>query len=626
MKFSLKTIAVIWVVLLLVVGGFIYSAYSRLKPDTFVTLVKEQIEKNYPGAELSVGEVDYSMTVDFSLHMKTLMLTRGGKVLGSIADMEVKIPWWLLLLNRGSAHINISGLEIFVEHDPEKLPDPVQEAENKNSRTIRVVLPNYLADAKFTIKAKNISFRDIATSRRYIRLSKLLVREFQYGKNSAFELNIPIEINHRGAQYTSDLWLFGDVTPEQNMWLLNYRGEFRTRDSQDKMQMEDLIIDGKASFNPSHLNVESTLDLLVEKESVGKGSFKANDNLLNIDLKLHKFPLSFIEMVDQELKNPFLKEISGTSSGHIKLSKSADQDFTQLKGRLDFDGPITLGEASINGKWKLIADGSKWETSFISPKGEVSFFRRSLIDFSRGIISQYNQELGFSGVDFALGSPTLLSLGHLINDPSTIFFNSTVSFKKCLQDKKIIDGEVKYGVSPDQRFYTSHLVGEGSSLNMNYQEKNALHQLSLDAHNFPVTENFQMLDPYFKAKNAVLTGKFEGKWTTVWHDGTWLSTLDLSKLDKASGLLPDLISKAAQQYNLDTAGLVHQSWMFSHKNKVTNVTSVQLDGTDPAKISGSLSAGAKTPSYLILNYPKNKLWKPVRKDLTDHLIPTKEVP
>ncbi|MCP5815823.1 hypothetical protein NL365_27960, partial [Klebsiella pneumoniae] len=78
-----------------------------------------------------------------------------------------------------------------------------------------------------------------------------------YGKNSAFELNIPIQIKHNETHYNSDLWLFGDVTPETSQWKLNYRGEFRTKESSDKFLIEDLVINGAATFIPSSLAINS---------------------------------------------------------------------------------------------------------------------------------------------------------------------------------------------------------------------------------------------------------------------------------------------------------------------------------------------------------------------------------
>ena len=45
MRISFKVILVIWAILLAAMGFLVYSTYSRLQPETFVSLLKEQVEK-----------------------------------------------------------------------------------------------------------------------------------------------------------------------------------------------------------------------------------------------------------------------------------------------------------------------------------------------------------------------------------------------------------------------------------------------------------------------------------------------------------------------------------------------------------------------------------------------------
>lgn len=618
MKLSLKVIISLWVILLLFIGGLFYSAYSRLKPETFIALVTEQIQKNYPGAKLNVDKVDYRLSVDFNLNLKNVILTRSGKILGSIGEVELKVPWWLLLLNRGNAQINLSDLVIYVDHTSVTELAPINKPEDKSSRAIKVVLPGYLADAKYSIRAKNISVKDLHNSRRYFTLSKLLVREFQYGKNSAFELNIPIEITHKEARYTSDLWLFGDVTPHPDLWRLNYRGEFKTRESNDKLQIDDLIIDGKATLNPSEMNLNSELNLLIEKSSIGKGSFVANENELSINIEFSKVPLSFLSIIDQEVKNPYLTELSGVAEGSIKVTKKPDQELANLKAQLSFDGNITLGPQNfVPGKWQLVAEDSRWETSFISPKSEVSFFRRSIIDFKLGVISQYNEEIGFTGVDLKLAIEPVMRLGDFINLPDPNYFNTSISFKKCMLDKKVVDGSFRYGISPDQKFYQAELSEGLSSLKLNYQLKRPTHQLALELQQFTWMSQYEFLEPFFSAQEGKLTGKVEGKWMSQWTDGLWLAQLNATELKAPTGSWVNLIQKISQSFTLDAQSFPQQNWNMAIKNQGLLINSLVLEGADPAKITGSLQTDPKQKSYLVLSYPKNLRWKPVRKEVKE---------
>jgi hypothetical protein len=62
---------------------------------------------------------------------------------------------------------------------------------------------------------------------------------------------------------------------------------------------------------------------------------------------------------------------------------------------------------------------------------------------------------------------------------------------------------------------------------------------------------------------------------------------------------------------------VKRNWQASVNKKVITLTSFVLDGTDPARINGSLTTVPKSKSSLTLTYPKNKKWKPVKKEVSE---------
>ena len=286
MKLSTKAVLAGWVILFIALGSLVYSAYSKLKPDSLVSLFNSQIQRSYPSSNLSIGKIDYVFSIDFKLSLKNLSLTKDNKTLATADEVQFKIPWWLILLNRGNASINIDNLDVFVSSEGNDSLDSMPTGRVSNSvMKIEAQLPRYLLDAHYTLRAKNISIKEMDGDRRYFSLSKLLVREFQYGKNSAFELNIPISISHKNKRFASDLWLFGDVTPEINEWKLNYRGEFKTKDTVEGFQFEDLVIDGKSTFNPTAVDLSSVIELLVEKKKIGTGEIVAKYNQLQFHLK-----------------------------------------------------------------------------------------------------------------------------------------------------------------------------------------------------------------------------------------------------------------------------------------------------------------------------------------------------
>lgn len=627
MRISLKFLAFAWLGILLIIGGLLFNAYSKLKPETFIALLTEQVQKNYPGTKLEVGKIDYGFSLDFNLTLKDIQLRRSGKLLGSIGEVELKVPWWLLFINRGNAQINLARLDIYIDHHEAHEIKGSSEPTAIPKKLIAVELPSYLTNAKYTLRAKEVSIRDIHNSRRYFRLSKLLVREFQYGKNSAFELNIPIEITHSLNSYRSNLWLFGDITPHTNEWKLNYRGEFRTVDNSDKFQIEDLVISGKASFTPSNLDIRSAVELLLEKQTIGQGNLTATQDDLKLSMSFTKLPMSYFNFIYDEIKNPYLVKLDGEAAGKIDFHKQFDSEQASINGKLSFEGPFqfTPGQ-QLAGKWQLNFADSRWEISFITPKGEASFFRRSVIDLKRNIVTQYVEELGFSGLDLTYALAPVMPLTAFVEEPVGPFYTSNISYKQCLLGEKLVDGNFQYGHSPDHKFYQAKLTEQVTSFELNYSNKGGKNSLDAKFNQFMWQPQYQFLAPYFSAKKATVDGKMEGRWLNGdWDAGQWLGQLNFIEPTDIQGKIPELLQQTAALFEIDSKSAKQQSLNVAIKNNVISLNSLMLENTESAKITGSLSSLPKQKSYVTLAYPKNKKWKPVRKEvLTPYWKPKEE--
>lgn len=630
MRLSLKFFAVLWLILFLALGGLLYNAYTKLKPDTFVAILNQEVQRNYPGSTLVVGDLDYHLSIDFNMSLKNLVLKRNDEVLGSLKEIELRVPWWLLMFKRGKAQINLTDLEMVIDARNSNAGSPVSTkvsgpSENPAS-DIRIRLPDYLSSAQFTLRAKNVAIRDQRSSRRYIRIAKLLVRDFQYGKNSAFEVKLPINISHKEHDFTSELWLFGDVTPSPEHWKLNFRGEFRTRDSDDKARFEDIIMEGRTSFNPKKVNLSSNLTMFIDKEQMGSGSFILNEEQYTLDLRFTKLPLAFVTIFQTELKTPYLMELKGDASGPMKVSKRFDEPELKLTGELNFPGDFYFSpKEKIAGKWLIEIDGPRWVSSFISPKSEVSFFRRAFMDEETNSIKQYDEQIGFTGLVLSSGIQAVMPLGSIVNPSEKKFFRTDITFTKCLWNEKTVDGEFHYGHIPDTDFYQGKLAIGESTVTLDYQKFKEASKLSLTLEQFPWNEHFLFLEPYFAAKAGTLHGKVDGQWKGMWESGQFTSTLSASKLSGGDGSLYEFQNSFWQVFNLDPQSEQDFSWNLNLKNALLKIDSFGLLGPDPAKITGSIDVNQKQKSYLLLSYPKNRKWKPIRKDLATLIWKKEEV-
>ena len=619
MRLSSKIIIWSWVGLFAIVAALVVSAYNKLNPESLVVLLNEQARKNYPGSVLKVEELDYGVSLDFTLKLQNLSLTRNGKAFLKAQEVQLKIPWWLVLLNRGNAQISINYLDIFVSDEGADSANKSKISASEKKPTVQVDVPGYLVDANYTLRAKKVSIRDLQTDRRYFSFSKLLVREFQYGRNSAFEMTIPITITHKEKKYISELWLFGDVTPNLKEWSLNYRGEFKTRDISDSYQFEDLVLDGKSSFDPASVDFISRIDLSVDRRKVGVGEITGKAHEIHAKLKFDAFPMEYLSVVGEEIQNPFLKKLEGTAQGEFLFSRPiSSQENASISAKLSFPGKFSLlDDVSFDGQWHLGIDNDKIESSFIAPNSEVNFFRRSKIDFEQRRISQFSQELEFNNVQLEKAMLALETLGDYIYPLDQTYHSSYVSIKKAKDGERVVEGSFRYGVSPYQKFYRIELSDGEGKLALGYSAKSSSNQLQINLTKFRYHPSFHFLHPYFSSSAGVLDGSIEGNWSESWINGNWLVKLKAAELANPSGDFILLNQQIWDYFNILSGNFKDRSWSANVSDKTLKLTSLVLNGTDPAIISGTLSEKLKSKSQLKLNYPKNKKWKPVSKDLTE---------
>lgn len=612
-----------WAGLAVILSVLIFSAYSKLNPESFLVFLNREVQRNYPGSKLTVTNIDYAFKLDFSLRIKELTVKKEETLMGRIGAVEIRLPWWLLLFNRGSAQVNLADVDVYLPevNDPTSFAKDLEPSGGK----LKVTVPGYMVNARYTLRAKDITIRDLAGNRRFFSISKLLVREFKYGSNSAFELNIPIHINHKDTSYNSELWLFGDVTPELAHWNLNYRGEFKTKENTEKLEFDDLVIDGKARIEPDS-KIRSDYNLVVEKKEIGKGRMSYSGNHVNITATFSHFPLQYLSLIGDDIKNPFWGGLDGHAKGDLRFARKLGKEAsTTLSGKLNFPGKFHLPELEpIQGNWQLNFENGKWETSFLSPKHEISFYRRAAVNFRRGTVSQYSQEIGFTGVDVKLPFLAVEDLGMLMNASPQDYHSTFVKIQNCTSETLNINGFFRLGILPDHRYYQTELAEGDNKLLLNYENKADQHQFFAEFKTFKFTESHRYLKPFWTAFSGSVDGKLEGKWQGRWMDGTWLGKLKFSGISRPQGSWFEFFNKLGSVFSFDTSQFPDQLVDGNLTKQNFKLNSYTLEGSDPAVISGVLSMNSKK-SYLVLNHPKNKKWKPVRKDTGESLEP-KETP
>lgn len=608
MRVSFKVLLIVWVALILILGGVVYTAYSKLSPEALISLMKTEIRRSYPDAEIKIADVDYRFALDFKLDLKNLEVFEEQKKIGSVEEIEIKIPWWLFLTDKGSAQVNITGLDLMLSKG--KIPSTQALPDEKTKPVeIKATIPSYLASAKYTLRANNIILRDSEDSHRSFILKKLLVREFQYGKTSVFELTLPMEINHNGAKFDSELWLFGELTPQKESWRISYRGEFKTKDLSENFQLDDLSLDGQANILTEKFQLSSELSFMIEKEKIGSGNVQADEATLKVTANFTKFPINYLSILGDEIQNPFLPELEGHGIGSVEYSRNLAKEETQLSSKIEFEGVMKLSQDLVYaGKWYLIFDNSKLESSFMTPNGEVSFFRRSIIDFKSGDTIQYNEEIGFSRIEFQRALAPLQKFEEFRQKENLTYFSSTASFKDCLQGSRKINGSLKRGFSPGQKFYLFSLKAGEESFNFTYQARQETEQIEIESKKF-LWEGFGLLSPYFNGKEVILDGKIQGKWHEDWRAGDWVSQIHAHSVSKMDGKVISILNQMLNPVELQL-GDNFESHLELQKKKL-KVKRFLPNGTDGALLTGTILPEPAN-SVIQLKLPQSK--KKIKKE------------
>ena len=209
------------------------------------------------------------------------------------------------------------------------------------------------------------------------------------------------------------------------------------------------------------------------------------------------------------------------------------------------------------------------------------------------------------------------SLPDLLNIPGEAFQSTVISISKCSDAEKTIDGTFRYGVSPFEKFYQVDLHSLGTKFNFNFLSKASGYLMDIDALNFNWNSSYKFLAPYFFANQAIIDGKISGAWLSEWSDGKWSLNFKLSTMKDVSGYFFEVNQKIWDFFSIDNSQAVTRSWNLIVDKKMVKINSLSLDDADPAMISGNLTVLPKLKSHLILNYPKNKAWKPIKKEVLD---------
>lgn len=512
-RVSMKAILWVWLFFILMLVGLGYNAYDRLRPDTFIQLATEQIQKNIPNSQVVVGEVDYSFSLDFNIKLKKVTLVRNDIQIAKIETFELKVPWWLLITHKGSAQVNIDQVEILLSStDVKSIAHPV------NSQTptqIDIEIPNYLADAQFTLRAKDVTLKNEDASRTYLQISKLLVREFAFDKNSAFEIKLPIWFEHNNQTFSSEIWLFGDMTPAQDKWTFHYTGDFKTKDIEAKINFDDVALEGNINLTLPQFTIEAQTSFMIDKEEKGTSVFNLDQASWKLDLDFASLPLEFLALFEKEILNDYFKKFDGEAQGKISISQKLDYEDLFLQGNLSFPGAFKFQEIKHDGSWYLTFDNNLWMTRF---EGDfIKYSKENLVSFNEGKLVESRESLEFQDLNFSEVFKFIPSLDKV--SKTEIPDHKSFSLTNIKRGEELFEGSFEVSSNVAAFNYSGTLKSPQEFLKFSFIH-DVDYSLDLEAKNFILTPELTTLSPWVSG-NGMLNVVLNGREMSLFPQGMW---------------------------------------------------------------------------------------------------------
>lgn len=601
MKFrvSLKAVLWSWLVLILLLVGLAYNAYDKLRPEAFVQLANEQIKKNIPQSELVVDSVDYSFSLDFNIKLKQITVIREQSQVAKIGELELKIPWWLLVTHRGTAQVNISQVEILLSsNDVKKIAKNDEGSSEDKAKTIEFEIPQYLSDAQFTLRAKDVALKNEDASRTYLQISKLLVREFALKKNSAFEIKLPVWFEHNGLTFNSEVWLFGDLTPDRDKWSFNYTGDFRTKDIDAKISFDDVALEGTITMLLPQFTIDAQNTFMIDKEEKGNASFKLDRSTWKLDLEFSALPMEFLALFEKEILNDYLKQFTGEAQGKIVLwQKLAAEEFT-LNGNLIFPGQFKLDQLMQDGQWYLTFDNNLWVMRF--ENDQIKYSRENLIAFNQAQLMEIKESFELSELSFEDAFKFVPSLENV--SKVEIPQSKSIQLTNVKRGDELFNGSFELSTNMAAFNYMGEMKGPKESLKFSYVS-DAETALDLNLKTFKMVKGFELFSPWISGE-GMLNMDFSGKELNQFPLGSWKLTGRIEN-ENLNGLFISHLQTIWSEFDRNPK---KQEFNFNMNSKNTQMKLIDID-QNPVTVDIAFNKNLSVPSTATMTVKGKKTAK-----------------
>ena len=238
-KSPLKIILITAFVLIVILGGGLFVASKKLKPEEMKKMMITQLETAIPNSKVKTTALDFSLGFNSSVDIKGVDITYAGKrsyPLVSIETLKLKIPLWSLIFGGGKVEVVLDSPKVnYIEFRKGSNWERALE-QNKKRKTVRsnkssnkpkkntkpntaenkedsVLIPSLFASSEINISVLNLnldySLRDKTNGK--IEVEKFLLKDVGVKSTTAFELKSKLDVLKNTPNHTKmNLLLIGE--------------------------------------------------------------------------------------------------------------------------------------------------------------------------------------------------------------------------------------------------------------------------------------------------------------------------------------------------------------------------------------------------------------------------------
>lgn len=355
MSSKLKVFGAVVLGFLVLLGGTFFYVKSKINPEEIRKLTVEAIAKAMPGADVSLGSVDYALGLNVKLGFNDLQikLKAEDKIeVINIKDFHVKIPVWAIITNGGTIDINVQNPHVNFKEYSEKVnsitlalgkkdeasSDKKDEGKtDASSGSDKIEVPGFIAKSKLNVRVTDIllKYSKLDGSNGEISFNRFLLKNVNLETATAFEIESDIAVNLKGHK---KFHTHGLVIGQVNL------SEFVKEKKIDTSLVVDITSTSMTGLNYKIPDIKSKIRVIVPKEGAIKLDIESSFG------SLAQTQVS-VEMLEKKMdvKNlkldVFLKE----------LNSMLDKETAQKLAAIDFgksnffiQGDLTLDDGNLS--------------------------------------------------------------------------------------------------------------------------------------------------------------------------------------------------------------------------------------------------------------------------------------